>query len=752
MSVFDKPKQPPKGERYVPKYMALDFETARIMPDGKEQSSTSAWHPDFRVTSMALFWDKPRFTGQKYVKGEKAVGRVLKRIMRDRIKLVVHNANFEIKVLMARFPWFDTNLVVYDTMRAYRFLDGGVGIDTSAPGAMTIEDQINRLQHGESKPSGERLHSGVSLGACYARTHYMRNKTKKGANFKDEHYKKLRDKGVRRGQEGKNLHLFTDDEMALYNIADAKATYNLFVYSVAAVQAHKKDSCQYPRTPLWARDPADFGEDMKEHLAICRQIAKSSLEGVYVDVEQAKAAIEEIKAEIKKINRAFWAEVKEYAHPIRMARVKAWVNEPKTMKGKLNRKKRWEEQRWKVAGGKLNFNPGSTQQLAHLFCDVMGIKPKFWTVPSKGCKNKDSFVPKPSMASHHLPSYGKAGEILANRGKKMKHLKDAEKLLELASHDGRWHFGLNPCGTNSGRYSNSSDADMPSLNIQGMPRRIKSLMSSIISDDGHTFVSADLTAGEPTVTAAHVADGNFKLINFGMAGKEPYYSPEGVLLLDDLYIAGGSVHPADKGLVKELFNTRFKGSDFAGQWLDDKEVIKNEIKAKRSQWKTAMLAMQYGQGAEGMRKQAEKEGIYLSSADAKGFRHAYWNQLFPEVNDFKKALVRRFKERGYLINPFGFKLNPESDHKVMNYFIQSTVTSIMKTIEIDFFKRAPWCYYKATIHDEILFECPDDRLAEAKALYTQVVGDLNKNLMGPMRWKVPVKTGWVEGKNFYDAK
>lgn len=75
---------------------------------------------------------------------------------------------------------------------------------------------------------------------------------------------------------------------------------------------------------------------------------------------------------------------------------------------------------------------------------------------------------------------------------------------------------------------------MTKLNIQGLARGDKGLMSSMIPPPGHVFVSVDLAAGEPSVSAHYSQDRNYFDACFGMVGKEPYYDGD-LLRCDDIH-------------------------------------------------------------------------------------------------------------------------------------------------------------------------------------------------------------------------
>lgn len=286
------------------------------------------------------------------------------------------------------------------------------------------------------------------------------------------------------------------------------------------------------------------------------------------------------------------------------------------------------------------------------------------------------------------------------------------------------------------------------LNSQGMSRSNKDLMSCIVADPGMSFVSVDLSAGEPTVTSHFSQDRNYTYCNFTGIGKKPFYK-DNILMLSDMYLAGASVSPTGAAKMKEIFHTTWGGVPFAEQWLINDEVIKKDpnVKPVRAFHKTLILAMQYGQAPKGMVQKASDDGLKLTLADARKFHKAFWYDLFPDVRKLGERLVVANKKMGYLVNQFGFRMFPPA-RKCLNYFIQSSVSGIVDILMAKFYALAPYALHHAIIHDEILCQVPDDKLEEAREAMKMAVASLNADLA----WSVKIRTGWAVGKTFYDAK
>ena len=95
-----------------------------------------------------------------------------------------------------------------------------------------------------------------------------------------------------------------------------------------------------------------------------------------------------------------------------------------------------------------------------------------------------------------------------------------------------------------------------------------------------------------------------------------------------------------------------------------------------------------------------------------------------------------------MVNRFGYLIRPDSPHKCLNYWIQSTIngeidvlldqackqTEAETGIEVDL---------DGIIHDELLFQYPTVLLPQLKAGMDSAVEYLNEMLA----WDVKVKTG-----------
>lgn len=287
---------------------------------------------------------------------------------------------------------------------------------------------------------------------------------------------------------------------------------------------------------------------------------------------------------------------------------------------------------------------------------------------------------------------------------------------------------------------------MAKLNPQGLARRSPEIMTCILPNPKTVLVSIDLSAGEPTVTSHFSQDPNYMYACFDGVGKAPYYSAAGVLMIDDIYLMVMSVSPIGKDKMQALFNKTWAAGSFVEQWLHDSEVIKTHCKKDRQIHKILALGLGYGMGAQKMVKQMYDSGFLLSIEDAKAFKNAYW-RLFKGVKLFAETLSKEIDTKGFMVNPFGYRLTPDP-HKAFNYFIQSSVSGIMHVFSMKLFSQAPYAKFITCIHDELIVEVPEDKAEQFQRDKELATDSLNTDL----NWTVKIRTGFVVGRNWYEAK
>jgi len=274
----------------------------------------------------------------------------------------------------------------------------------------------------------------------------------------------------------------------------------------------------------------------------------------------------------------------------------------------------------------------------------------------------------------------------------------------------------------------------------------------LVRQNGRAFVSGNCS-GEPSCTTHFSKDPMYRYACFDGIGKAPYYGSykehASVLFIDDVYLMVASISPFGKNEIREAFGKTYNGLSFSEQWLKDPEVIKSGLKQIRQLNKVLTLAASYGMGPRKMTKTAFENGHTLSIQDAKKFFTAYWS-LFEGLAKLARHLEGEFNRKGYLINPFGYRIVPGKDEgfKCLNFYVQSSVSGIMHVLMMKFCSVAQYARIVTVIHDELVIECPTDRVEEARIAMAQAVQSLNEDL----GWSVAIRTGWAVGSNLYESK
>ena len=284
------------------------------------------------------------------------------------------------------------------------------------------------------------------------------------------------------------------------------------------------------------------------------------------------------------------------------------------------------------------------------------------------------------------------------------------------------------------------------LNVQGLARRDKGLMSSLLPPPGYVFVSIDLSSGEPTVTGEFSKDKNYLYATVDGVGQPPEYR-NGILMLDDIYLMTASVSPLARQEVWDKFHkASFDGKSFAEMWVSDSDRVRSEFKHTRTMHKRLCLGLGYGMGPQKMVTSMYETGYSLDFKTAKQFQKVYW-ELFSGVRRFADKLSLEMESQGQIINPFGYRLTC-APNKAYNYFCQSSVSGIMHVFGAKLFSAAPWARFVVLIHDEFIVAVPEDRVEEFKKIKDLATDSLNADL----GWEVKIRTGFVPGDSLYTAK
>lgn len=683
-----------------PKFVVFDFETSLL--DGTP--SVSFYRPDFRVITCGFAWRSD--TGEiktKVTEGEADTFKILKKMYDSGIIGVIHNYSFEYGVLLNRFPLVQ-DLKCIDTMRLAQMMDNG--------SPMSYE---NSYEEEWAEAEGFKRSNGLGLEACASR--FLPNEFY-------GHKQPYLDLIVSRGGKKGDFHLLTKEELVAYNLKDVETTLALYEVLIERLK----------------EQGIDWSKDQELYNYRCKLVARSKTRGVLVDQDQVDRHIAIEVANIAKVEEDFYNKCKEQINEIESEKAERWVLSVKTPS--LQDARRLLVQREGVPES-LKFNLASGKDKARLFVDKLGIQSRFKTPTGA-----------PSFNAKLLGQYGDAGLILSKLGTYKNAKNQTEKLKELSSFDGRWHIDLKCASTRNGRMSGGGG-----LNVQGMNRRNSEQQKCIKARDGNVFVFSDIGSGEPTVTAYYSRDKNYLLATFDMIGKRPYYDKDGLLIISDIYLMVASRYPEWEGEIRDVFESYWvkdgkswkkdpSGIQGYDLWVQDSDAIaKGLLKRIRNQAKPLALGISYSMGPEKMCHVAQENGFTIAKKSAKLFREMYWD-TYKYVKALEKKLQRIYREKGVIVNDFGYALHPNSEHKTLNSFIQSNVAGIMDLMALLYFEKCKDAIFVTQIHDEFVFEVPIDKLDYCKKMYFDCVKELN-DLLG---WSVELRFGWEESTTWSIGK
>lgn len=397
------------------------------------------YRPGFYVASCAFCWKAEDGTYKThYIDGPGAETRIRAFLAKSKgIPLVVHNMQFELGVILCRFPGLIDEIdLAVDTMRLVQNWDNGGGEFQFMP--LTYDEQLDFfLSEFESEPedgkkkkkSKKKKPTQKFVGGLGLKNAGMR--LLGIGDHKATAHEWLRNnvKGCRKGNEGQFLHMLPDDLMREYNIADVITTARLYDFI----------------TGEFNRIGFDWRVDHFLYRNTARHIVEAKIEGVRVERENLARNIAGIRSEIDSIELGFAQRFAAEIRRIERAHLRARIAKLKTFRGRKSYIKRFRADPTLFVTDKIQFNVGSNEQLEELFVGELGIQPKFLTETGK-----------PAFRSAVLDVWGDGGSLLKTRRKRLLVLKQSEALLKLSEFDGKAHFDLKLCGTATGRMAGGS--------------------------------------------------------------------------------------------------------------------------------------------------------------------------------------------------------------------------------------------------------------------------------------------------------
>jgi len=342
------------------------------------------------------------------------------------------------------------------------------------------------------------------------------------------------------------------------------------------------------------------------------------------------------------------------------------------------------EKEMRVLAGE-DFNPGSSQQLAHILFEVLKL-------PVKGIKRGKTGL---STAAPELEKLEGTHPII----EKISAFREVAKLLStyvevmplLADKDGRVHTTFKQTIAATGRLSSIDP------NLQNIPIRTelgRKIRRGFIAKPGFVLLSCDYSQIELRVIAALAKDKRML----------------------EAFEQGLDIHTATAAAIWHVS-------------LD--EVTKDQRRAA----KAINFGIIYGQGPHGLAKTAG-----ISFEDAKNFIQEYFN-VYSGIRDYLEETKVLARERGYVETLFGrrrpipeinsplHQLRAAAERMAINMPVQGTATGdLVKLALIEIAKKLPDISPKTRmllqVHDEVVLEVPE---AEVKKV-AKAVRDIMENV------------------------
>jgi len=267
----------------------------------------------------------------------------------------------------------------------------------------------------------------------------------------------------------------------------------------------------------------------------------------------------------------------------------------------------------------------------------------------------------------------------------------------------------------------------------------------LVRHKGQCFVTHNCTAGEPSLLLNLSDDSTLRGVLFDYKGKRPEWVGN-LLMTDSLYVTLMSgtdlLGPFLKTLPEEWFDL----------WVSDNEQAKGynkEFKRLYKLAKIATLALIYGLTPAGLVRQFADSGITISMEEATALYRQFWASI-PAANELKLLLVkqfeRAFKAKKAVCNPFGFPLPTGKPKDALNRNVQSSLSSFLRYLWRRLFPNNIGVTMVCVVHDELVVECPENRVEEWKTFFFEQLASLNADLC----LKYPMGMGFTVGDSFYD--
>jgi DNA polymerase-1 len=351
------------------------------------------------------------------------------------------------------------------------------------------------------------------------------------------------------------------------------------------------------------------------------------------------------------------------------------------------------------------FNVGSAKQLGEVLFDRMGL--------AGGKRMKTGAWGTDAAVLQTLADQGHELPARVLEWRQLAKLKStyADALVEQINPEtGRVHTSFAQAVTSTGRLSSSDP------NLQNIPIRTEEgarIRRAFIAEPGHVLVSADYSQIELRLLA-HTAD---------------------IPALRQSFAEGEDIHART---ASEVFGVPMAGMD----------------PMTRRRAKAINFGIIYGISAFGLARQ-----LQIEPGEARAYIDAYFRR-YPGIRDYMERTKEEARANGYVLTPFGRRCwiqgiadkNPArrgyGERQAINAPLQGGAADIIKRAMVHLPAALHAAGLKARmvlqVHDELLFEAPDDEGAELAALARRV-------MEGAAVLAVPLVVETGQGRNWAEA-
>jgi len=366
-----------------------------------------------------------------------------------------------------------------------------------------------------------------------------------------------------------------------------------------------------------------------------------------------------------------------------------------------------ESQIYRVAGETFNIN--STQQLARILYDKLGLKPPRQSLRrTQNGRSTDASVLEALQGKHEIIG-------LIQEYRQLNKLKgtyvDALPLL-VNPQTGRVHTSFNQTAVVTGRLSSSDP------NLQNIPIRTElgsQIRRAFVAGEGSVLVAADYSQVELRILAH-------------MCGDEAMLGA---------FARGEDIHARTAALIHGV-------------------PLEQVTPDMRRLAKAINFGLIYGMSDYGLAARTE-----LSQEEAARFIRNYFAQ-FPAVQAYLEEIKRQAREQGYVETLFGrrryfpelapgskvpLSMRRAAERMAINMPIQGTAADIIKIAMIRLHHELAARGLRAgmilQVHDELVLEVPEEELAEVRALVRSVMEGAC-TLRAPLYVDIAVGKNWLE--------